>query len=179
MTSNINLPPLQVLVNNQFMLKKPGYTPGILIQARALQNQAIQFSVLLNTGALYTGLPINAITTKPVKALSLSQCAPFDAIDSSIECIVLDTLRHMPCTVKFFDSTPPKEGKYLLTIDMNGNGLSRHPVQWKQNHLIELNTGHLVLYQQYRIQFKDLALCEKSLEKMPSYCYNDKIWLAE
>lgn len=140
-------------------------------------NQAFQFSVLLESGALYTGLPINAITNAEPLPLNLAQA--YDCIGSSIEVITLDLLRYMECSVKFFNGEVRK-GLYLFSIDfVDENGLARHPVQWKQFHVIKLDDGALVAYPQYRIQFLDIALCPDSTRPLPAYQYNTSVWLSE
>jgi hypothetical protein len=170
---NVNLPPIEVYVNNQYTQGVDGFESGILISARALKNQALQFSVLLYSGALYTGIPAQFITFKEVAPLPLNKCQPFDSIDDKIQCIELDSLRYMPCSVKTFDDEII-EGQYLFTIDFIGNGLSRHPIQWKQFHVIK--SDHLLIYPQYRVRFLDKSLCGGQL---PKYVYNDKIWTCE
>ncbi len=177
MSSNANLPPLQVKVLNKFLNGKDGHTEGTLISVRALMNQAFQFSVLLESGALYTGLPISALTNNEALPLNLAQA--YDCIGSSIEVITFDLLRYMRCTVKFFNNDVYK-AVYLFTIDfVDNNGLARHPTQWKQFHVLRLDTGSLVAYPQYRIRFLDEAFCVDADKPMPAYEFNHEVWLAE
>lgn len=178
---NCNLPPIEVLVRNNFIKDYPedyGYTGGFLVSVRALSNQSLQFSILLKTGALYTGLPAHAICfTKNDKELSLSDSQMWDNISANIQVFTLDLLRYMDCTVKV-ESGIIIEGSYLFTIDYLGdNDLSRHPEHWKQLHALKTEHG-LILYPQYRIQFKDKALCPDS-DNVPRYKHNDTIWLSD
>lgn len=175
---NVNLPPILVAVNNKYLTGDTGFEWGHLISVRALQNQAYQFNVLLSSGALFTGLPLNALGTKEAPELPLSNVQPFDAIDSSIELVTFDTLKYTPCTVKTFSGSL-MSGRYLFTLDSVGEGLSRHPIQWKQMHFIETTEGHLLAYPQYRIQFKDNSLCENCNKPLPKYKINDNIWVSE
>lgn len=182
MTSNANLPALQVYVSNSFLnAKADGCEAGTLISVRAQQNQALQFSVLLESGALYTGLPINALSRQAIfNPVALSKAQAYDAISSNIEVITLETLRHMKCTYLPFGEKTPLEALYLFTIDFVETGLARHPIQWKQFHVLEdASTGILVIYPQYRIQFKDGALCPNGNKPLPEYKFNDKIHLSE
>ena len=179
--TNANLPPLQINVRNSFILEnEEGVSEGTLVSVRALMNQALQFTVLLSDGALYTGLPINALTTKnnnTILPLSLAQA--FDSIGSDIEVIVFDLLRYMNCRVKTFTNVF-YDCKYLFTIDFKDqNGLARHPVQWKQYHVLENSDGNLMCYPQYRIQFKDKSLCVNSDTDFKNYRYNETVYLAE
>jgi len=60
--NNANLPPIRVSVPHIFLGLPGGSSEsGHLISVRAMLNQAFQFSVLLDSGALYTGLPAHAL----------------------------------------------------------------------------------------------------------------------
>jgi hypothetical protein len=177
--TNVNLPPIEVCVDNYFILEnqKEGVSWGHLIAARALQNQAIQFTVLLSTGVLYTGLPLHAIGTNPNrKRRPLSEVLFWDNISSSIEVLTLDTIRYTPCTVLSTNKEMIK-GEYLFTIDYVGNNdLSRSAEHWKQTHVIAAEDGDLLIYPQYRLRFFDPALCWDSGKPMRDYKYNDINW---
>lgn len=177
MASNANLPPLQVKVLNRYLDGNLGYSSGTLISVRSLMNQALQVSVLLESGALYTGLPMSALCDTNPLPLTLAQA--YDCIGSDIEVITLDVLRYMKCSVKFFNGDAHK-GMYMFTIDfVDNNGLARHPTQWKQFHVIKLDSGHWVAYPQYRVMFLDDALCPNHRNDLPHYNYNETVWLAE
>jgi hypothetical protein len=175
---NKNLPPLTVYVRNEYLYHNTeGFTEGRLVSARALQNQAIQFQVLLTNGVLYTGLPPHAICFKnETPLIELEEALMWDNISSDIDVITLDLLRYMTCTVK---TTKDRivEGIYRFTIDYVGNNdLSRDPEHWKMTHVIEAETGEMLIYPQYRILFKDPAIChtESDLSKIK---YNTNIWM--
>lgn len=180
---NKNLPPLGVFVRNSFLFSKDhlefnGVSYGHLISVRSLQNQALQFQVLLETGALYTGLPAHAICfTEDAPQRSILDCQMWDNISNDIDVIQLDTLLYMPCTVKLQDTGNILEGEYLFTIDYVGKyDLSRNASHWKQFHCIRSTEGNFHVYPQYRIQFKDKALCYYSKDDLPKYHYNETIW---
>jgi hypothetical protein len=172
--TNQSLPPLEVYVHNSFLFKeydplKEPRSEGRLIGVRALQNQAPQFTVLLDTGALYTGLPLNALSFNENSNIVplLKHIQMWDNISSSIEVITFDTLRYMSCTVKLTTGEIIK-GDYLFTIDYVGeNDLSRDAEHWKQTHMIRAEDGQLLLYPQYRIKFTDAALCDYTDGDLP------------
>jgi hypothetical protein len=179
--SNINLPPLGVYVRNEFTHKKDsksynGKTFGRLIGARSLSNQAMQFQVLLETGALFTGLPANAICfEEDAPDRELIDCQMWDTISSDIELIQFKTLLYMPCTVKL-KSEEIIEGEYLFSIDHIGDqDLSRDPTEWKMFHAIKSKEGNFHIYPQYRIKFLDDALCS-SEEGLSEYTFNETIY---
>ena len=179
---NKNLSPIGVYVRNKFLMNddQPEYngkTWGRLIGVRSLQGQAMQFQVLLETGALFTGLPAHAICfEEDAPERELIDCQMWDSISSEIDVIQYDTLLYMPCTLKL-DSGEIIKGEYLFTIDHVGNvDLSRDPTEWKMFHVIKSEEGNMHLYPQYRIKFLDTALCSKSKKPLPKYTYNETIW---
>jgi len=179
---NVNLPPLKVLVRNQFTHHPDAedyndLSDGRLIALRSLQNQAMQFTVLLDSGALFTGLPANAICfSEDAPLRDLIDCQMWDSISSSIQYIQLKTLLYMPCTLKLHSDEIIK-GEYIFSIDHVGeDDLSRDPAEWKMFHCIKSEEGNLHLYPQYRIKFLDDALCYEADKKLPRYTYNTKIY---
>ena len=103
---NKNLPPLKIYVRNKFLLFEddPNYndvSDARLVGVRSLQGQAMQFQVLLESGALFTGLPANAICFKEdAPYRELIDCQMWDSISSSIDVIQYDLLLYMPCSLK-------------------------------------------------------------------------------
>lgn len=172
-----NLPPLQIRVDNKYLTGKSGFEEGILVGLRCLQNQAMQFTVLLESGALYTGLPISALSQEGF-GLDLNVAQAYDNIGSSFDIITYDLIRYAHCTILDFNKKIHK-GKYLFTVEFNdNNGLARHPVQWKQFHVISTEKG-LMAYPQYRLKFIDDALCPNHKKDFPKYKFNDIVWLSE
>lgn len=167
--TNVNLPPIEVFIHDSYLYNgedKKSSTKGFLVSIRALKNRMLQFSVLLETGALFTGLPATAIMFKSnIAPESQHLCQMWDNISNKIEVLTLDLLRSMNCTVKLKD-TRIVGGQYLFSIDyLDEDTLAGHPEHWKQLHAIKLDSGHFVLYPQYRIRFFDDALCTKPLQK--------------
>lgn len=180
--NNQNLPPIPVFIDNYFLYNgsqtcRPHCkTAGHLMAVRARSNQALQFTVLLDNGALFTGLPASAITFTESQIhpiLPLPDCQMWDCISDDIEVFTIESLRYAECCVK--GDQKIFSGMYLFTIDFVGEGYSRHPVHWKQLHAIKTNDGYFVLYPQYRLQFTDKALLED--EKLPKYEANSKHWI--
>lgn len=177
---NKNLPPLTVFVRNEFVYKDGvGFTEGRLVSVRALSNQALQFQVLLLSGALYTGLPPHAISfKKDSPSIKLEEAIMWDNISDEIDVITLDLLRYMPCTVKTTDERI-LNGIYRFTIDYVGNNdLSRDPEHWKMTHVIEADSGEMLIYPQYRIIFKDPALCYEEAD-LSKITYNTTVWMTK
>lgn len=178
---NQNLPPIEIFVWNKFLHDNDstyeGKTQGHLVSVRARQNQALQFSVLLETGALFTGLPAHAITFRKDclnKVLNLSDAQMWDCVSDDIEVFTIESLRYAECEV--IGNQIAASGKYLFTIDFVGEGYSRHPTHWKQLHAVQTLSGDLLLYPQYRIIFLDKALCSSNSD-IPKYKANTTQWI--
>ena len=178
---NKSLPPIKVLVRDQFLYNDikgyGGYTIGVLVSVRSILNQALQFSVLLETGALFTGLPAHAICfDKEAPALTLEACQMWNNISNEIDVFTIDLLRNMDCTIKVNGHDDILSGYYLFSIDYVGlDTLAATPDEWKQFHAIRTYCGNFILYPQYRIRFMDKSLI-KNVE-LPQYHVNNKHWI--
>lgn len=177
---NQSIQPIPVYVWNSFLFdgdQVEGKTKGTLVSVRGRSNQALQFSVLLENGALFTGLPSNAITFTPNthnSILPLSTSQMWDCVSDDIEVFTIETLRYMDCEVNAVELGPVL-GMYLFTIDFVGEGLSRDPINWKQFHVIQSKPGDLLIYPQYKIKFSDKSLTTE--EDVPYYKANSNHWI--
>ena len=179
--NNANLPPIRVYVWDYFLFdcdsNKEGKTGGHLVSVRARQNQALQFNVILDTGALFTGLPAHAITFIEDLAnskLELPDAQMWDCVSDDINVFCMESLRYAECEVRP-SILGAKLGTYLFTVDFVGEGYSRHPTHWKMLHAIQTLDGYFMLYPQYRITFLDKALYED--KELPQYKANSKHWI--
>lgn len=179
---NKSLPPIDVFIRNEFILNGgKGLSHGYLIGVRALQNQALQFQVLLNDGALFTGLPVHSICfLENAPQRTLLECQQWDCISKEIDIVTYETLRYMSCTVKIDPKGEILKGEYLFSIDFVGSDdLSRDPIHWKMLHVIKSEEGNMHLYPQYRLKFTDKALCHNSNKDFPAYKFNEIHWKVE
>lgn len=179
--NNANLPPIYVYVWDYFLFdcdsSKEGKTGGHLVSVRARSNQALQFTVLLDNGALFTGLPAHAITFREDLVngkLELPDAQMWDCVSDGIDVFCMESIRYADCTVKT-NNLGIKNGSYLFTIDFIGEGYSRNPTHWKQLHAIRTSDGYFILYTQYRIIFTDKGL--NSETRIPEYRANTKHWI--
>jgi hypothetical protein len=180
--NNANLPPIYVYVWDYFLFdcdsSKEGKTGGHLVSVRARSNQALQFTVLLDNGALFTGLPAHSITFREDfinGKLQLPDAQMWDCVSDDIDIFCMESLRYAECEV-IPNMIEAKSGIYLFTIDFVGEGYSRHPTHWKQLHAIQTRDGYFMLYPQYRVRFIDNALFE-DMDMLPKYKANTKQWI--
>jgi hypothetical protein len=159
---NINIPFIEVYVARWALTdgqEKQGSEKGWLYAAKAPKHKALQFHVLLESGASYWGLPISALKTSEEDGwLSLSDAQLWSSISTSISAIEFEFIRRMACAVRLRSGATEK-GTYRFTIDYAGQGdLSDTPNEHKCAHIVELDSGHLVAYPNNRVIFNDSSL---------------------
>jgi hypothetical protein len=167
---NINLPYMEVYVARWAVTdgkKKEGSERGWLYAAKAPHHKALQFHVLLESGASYWGLPISALkTTEEDGWLSLSDAQLWSNISTNVSVTEFKFLRRMACSVRLRNGKTEK-GIYRFTIDYEGQGdLSDTPNEHKCAHIIELDSGHLVAYPNNRVVFNDSSLVKGNAAAM-------------
>lgn len=175
---NANLPHIECQIFNTFLDGSSGTTKAFLVSVRGIYGQALQFTALLETGALFTGLPAHSITFGAKTPNTLKECQMYDNIGTDIEVITLNLLEGMKATLKT-NSGAIIPVKYLFSIDFVNGGYSKHPEQWKMFHVVKSDAGHVYIYPQYRLQFKDAAICPLSDKPMPKYKANKIKWEVE
>jgi len=159
---NINVPCIEVYVARWALTneeEKEGSERGWLYGVKSSRHKALQFHVLLESGASYWGLPLNAIkTNKDDGWLELSNAQLWSNISDKISSVEFDFLRRLSCDV-LLKSKKLERGTYRFTIDYEGKGdLSDTPNEHKCAHIIELDSGHLVAYPNNRVIFNDSSL---------------------
>lgn len=178
-----NTPTMKVLVKNQFLFdgdkSQSGFTEGVLVSVRAVKGKALTFSVLLENGVLFTGLPIHALGGGRVRALH--ELEMWDCLSYSIDVFELGLLRGMRVSVKL-TTEEILQGEYVFTVDFNCkselSGLAETPDEWKMLHFVRLDEGNFCLYPQNRIIFMDQSLASKA-GVIPGYKVNTSDWKAE
>lgn len=159
---NINIPYIEVYVARWALTdakETEGSERGWLYAVKAPLHKALQFHVLLESGASYWGLPISALkTTDEDGWLPLSDTQLWSNISTSVSAVEFNFLRRMACSVRLRNRKTEK-GIYRFTIDYEGQGdLSDTPNEHKCAHIIELDSGHLVAYPNNRVVFNDSSL---------------------
>ena len=165
-----NTPAIEVYVRNEFLYNQlrgfGEFTTGWLVSLRTVKGFAVTFTVLLDNGVLFTGLPIHAFTHKQVirpnvDSPSLQDMQMWDCLSYDHSVVQFDFLKRMSCNVLLRDKTI-RSGNYIFTVDFCNastlNTLAETPNEWKMFHFIKLNDGNFCLYPQNRIIFKDASL---------------------
>lgn len=167
----INVPARKAYVLSEYLTdgKIKGKTiPCYVIAARVIKSRPILFTVHLENGAVYSGLPVNAITTEEHsgKLFSLQHSQPWSCLESPANAIVIEHLKDYE--VEVFSPELLKEneglsatGTYLYTIDYSGEGLAQDPEQHKCHHIIALESSNWVAMPNNYCWFKDRYFTEK------------------
>lgn len=178
-----NLPAIKVYVDNKYLNQEmTGFTEAYLIAVASIPSRPLFFTVHLETGAVWSRLPITAIRssrynnlTEFKTTLPLDVAQPYSCLEGNINVIVYEHLRHCQVTVKSIDNVY-RNGTYLFTIDVMGQGLSEDPEQYKTHNVIELDTGELVAYPNNMLLFKDEFFTKT--DKFPNYRRSNNFYLA-
>lgn len=154
----------------------------VVFGATSVSGRALGFNVILESGAQFARLPINALCHKECAKLTLGTLELWDCFGVNVVCAVFDYLQGMRVdaiidTAKGFRFNP---GGYVMTFDWWGNGFSDEPSQHKTAHLIKLDNGNFALQPNNRIRWHDAAFTKPfTLKERPDYKVNTHIFTAE
>lgn len=174
-----NTPAIKVQVNNKFLNEelKSGYTEGYLISVTSIYGRPLFFTVHLETGALFSRLPITALfcdrfhtlRTKPFQ-YDLGWLQPYSCLEGDINVIEYAHLKNCQVVGKFGYGSE-KEGFYLFTVEVIGKGLTEDPEQHKSHNIIVIEDGQLAALPNNKLLFPDQFFTE-----IDSNDRGDKIW---
>ncbi|NDD53498.1 hypothetical protein EBZ39_06430 [bacterium] len=141
----ISLPSIKVVVLNEHLtdFQKPGTTEAYLLAADCRPGSIIKFTVYLSGGAVWSGLPIEAIFCDRFSCVDISKktttdvLQPFSCLEGPVSILTYDLIKHSKVQTKI------GPGHYLFTINYEGCGLSEDPEQHKTHNIIILSTGQL------------------------------------
>jgi hypothetical protein len=177
-------PTLRVRVHNSFLgLFEEGNTEAYLIAVTSIPNGILAFTVHLETGAIWSRLPINALFMRRFKPdanpsiMPLNVAQPYSCIEGSIMAIAHPYLKNYEVLVYLNGdrNSLPRKGHYLFTVDYLGEGLAEDPVQFKTHNICVLDTGELIAYPNNFLLFPDNYFTSNNL--LPEYKRQDKFYL--
>lgn len=177
----INTPTIPVRVFNQYLgLSEAESTPGYLSNVKSVDGNALMFSVYLETGAMFSNLPIEAIWCEkyPVRKdyfLQTKELQPYSCLDGDIDIIEISLLKHCPVVCNIDDND--YDGVYLFTIDYNGTDLADVPEQRKTYNIIQLDNGQLAALPNNRCLFLNDSLTNSEDGEYPKYKRSTKYYV--
>jgi hypothetical protein len=166
--------PINCLVRNKYILKKEGYTEALIIAITCEQSRQPTFTVLLNTGAKYDPLPINALCWKQSEEMELKNCSWWDSLSNDFNIETIPTIKGMPCEVLSRNKIR-YTGHYLLSIKFTGSWADL-PSEHKVIDLIKLNNGNFFFTVNNKTRFLDESFVVNQLEP---YLRNNQIYTTE
>lgn len=141
----INTPAIKVLVLDEYLtdFKKSGQTEGYLLAADCRPNSVIKFTVYLESGAVWSGLPIEAIFCDRFQEINqkefkkTEELQPFSCLEGPVSLLSYSLLKHANLKTRLGPAN------YLFTINYEGEGLSEDPEQHKTHNIVVLGSGQL------------------------------------
>jgi hypothetical protein len=179
---NVNIPTLKVKIIKSYltqdgadaMLTEDAY----LISAKCVSGRPILFTVHLESGAVYSSLPIEALRCTKYSEhfvynsdLKTEELQPFTCLDGPAQLIEYEALKDYQVKTKL-----GIDGRYLFTIDYAGGGLAEDPEQFKTHNVIVLDSGQLCALPNNYCLFVDKHFTET--KEFPKYTRSSKYYLA-
>jgi len=176
-----NLPyHIYIWVNNKYLgpSMPPGYTYGLWHGIHSRNGQIPMAHVLLETGAHWSGLPLQAISDfangpKQWEEKDHNKLIPWTAMGEHIEAWHADYLEGLE--VEYYKEK--WKGRHTgVIVDWCG-GFDRHPQEHKPLNLVALFDGQYALIPNNYCKFKDDHFIKEELfSQAKNYRRNEKIW---
>ena len=160
----INAPSIKMSVGAHYITGETGDPIACyLLGIDARENQHLRFSVYLESGAIWSGLPIEALRSDRAE-ITESQLyenhdlQPFTCLDGIVSSIAYKLL--LNATIK----TPLGLGCYLFTINYQGTELSDDPEQHKTHNIIALDNGQVCALPNNMIRVQDNWFADQDMD---------------
>ena len=173
-----NLPAIKIFVDKNYItdFSENGLVEAYLLAADCRKNSIIKFTVYLSSGAIWSGLPINAVWTDRYNPIDLDKkiedsktLQPFSCLENPISIITYDLVKNtlLECELG--------EANYLFTINYEGDGLAEDPEQYKTHNIVVLKSGQLAALPNNHLRFKDNWFSDLK-EDTSNYKRNKRHW---
>jgi len=177
MARHANLPfHFYVNVDNKFLgAKMPsGTTSAIWHSVYCRPDQILMCHVLLESGANWSGLPIQALSTKENFDIPEDLLMPWAAMGDDLEVFHSKYLEGLKCeTIKKLTTKARHTG---IIVDW-ADGFSRYPQEHKPLNLLELESGQFALFPNNYIVYEDSHfVTENGKENLKYYKRGDKVY---
>lgn len=164
MSFTVDIPSLLVKVDKEFLGIRPELGEdkcenAYLIAVTSIFGRPMFFTVHLESGALFSRLPITAIKCDRFNEidyrshLSIEKLQPYSCLNGEIQYISYKHLKDYQVSARigrrYFC------GNYLFTIDYSGKGLTEDPEQFKTHNVVVLSNGSLAALPNNYLLFKD------------------------
>lgn len=185
---NADIPPLKVWIESKHLGLQEGYEHGYAFAIQSYKGRALQFHVLLESGAHFRHVPlhwlIHDVGTAGANQLSLSLLQLWDCFSYRPVVTVFDLLKGYQCDCILKDEDV-QQGTYWFTVDWlpdseSESGFLLQPDQNKCAHVIMLDNGQVAALPTNRIVFKDAYFIGNKPDAIvKQYRTGDTIYQAE
>ena len=156
--------PIKCLVRSMFMTEGRGYVEALIIAITCEQSRQPTFTVLLENGAKYDPIPINAICWKECDMMDLKDCSWWDSLSDEFNVEVIPTIKDMVCTVVSRNKEHYR-GNYVLTIKFKG-GWAEIPQEHKVFDLIKLHNGNFFWTVNNKTRYMDTSFVKEEIKEI-------------
>ena len=174
MTFAANLPRHQyVMVDRQFCSqgKEQGWEQAVWFGLYSVPHRAWGCTVMLKCGALYRGLPLNALAfaNGTLQPWTLGDAQRWDCFGWNFTTIEYDYLRELDCQVWLAGRQIWIQGAYLFTAEPYGDAYSMEPSQTKSHHFIELSNWRITCAPGNNVLFTEASFTGKNAVAKPTW----------
>lgn len=145
-----NTPAIKVRVANKYLANHApevtGFTQGYLLSVDCRPCDRIRFSCFLESGAIWSGLPIEALWCdrfQPVegsKSFQTPELQPYTCLEGPFCVYSYDALKSAAMKV-ISGALKGLCGNYLFSINYQGAGFAECPEQYKTHNIVVLENG--------------------------------------
>jgi hypothetical protein len=160
---NADVPPLKIWINGSNLGIEPGYEHGYVFAVQSFKNRALQFHVMLESGAHFRHVPLHWLLHQPIplniQTLELPLLQLWDCESYKPVVTVFSFLKGYQCDCILKDKKRIA-GTYWCTVDWLPDSdaeatLLLQPDQNKCAHLILLENGQIAALPTNRVLWKD------------------------
>lgn len=185
--SSVN--PLKILVDKQYLTNfcEEGLEEAYLIAVKAVSGKALSFTVHLESGAVFSSLPIIALRHPEIQNFThivpethpIHQ--PFTCLEGPIQILTYDGVYDYKVACRLQNSVI--DCRYLFTIEYSGDGVASDPEQFKTHNIIySIETGALYAMPNNMCLFYDKHFTNVKnpldISQWPRYNRNVKVYRA-
>lgn len=176
-----NLPAINVKVCKSYLTdgQESGLEEAYLLAVKSIPGRPLLFTVYLDTGAVWSGLPITALycdrfdkINYNAPPLLIEEAQPFSCLEGDINVVTYNLLKNSQAYL----GKDKIQGNYLFTIDYLGEGLAEDPSQHKTHNVFVIDTGQLVAYSNNMILWQDGFFAYKN-DEFPKYKRTNNYWI--
>lgn len=141
---NSNIPYIHCYVNGKF-IGVEGWEECYVFAVTTLLNRPLLFTAHLESGAVYSRLPLVAFSPIPEgHKMDKRDCDPWGSISPVNQVIRFDYLKDY-AVLRNRENPEDTEGRYLFSIDAISEGYAEDPEQHKILHVVEFDDHYAAL----------------------------------